>query len=135
MILVKLSDFQTFVKPTRLLPAEEPKIHSQNAPKETYYPSRLEQSNPFYIFELCTSRDFGSGLGDHDAGIMLCLLILRETQFCEEYHQFLIWSTLHKKQLIFLKGHPFSGGFDWYCGIWRCQIGENCGSLDWPWFR
>lgn len=69
-----MSDFQTFVKPARLLPADEPKIHSQDVPTETYYPSNLEQSNSFYIFELSTSRDFGSGSSDQNAGIMLCLV-------------------------------------------------------------
>ncbi|KAJ4750597.1 hypothetical protein LUZ62_085002 [Rhynchospora pubera] len=67
-------DFQVVVKPERLLPAEGPKIHSQNALKEAYYPSTLDQSDAFYIVELRTSSDFGSDLSDINAAIMLCLV-------------------------------------------------------------
>ncbi|KAJ3673832.1 hypothetical protein LUZ60_005824 [Juncus effusus] len=67
-------DFQDFVKPSRLLQAEEPKIYSQNTPKETFYPSNLDQSEAFYLLELITSRDFGSGLSDLNSAIMICLI-------------------------------------------------------------
>ncbi|KAJ3702709.1 hypothetical protein LUZ61_006414 [Rhynchospora tenuis] len=67
-------DFQVVVKPERLLPAEGPMIHSQNALKDAYYPLKLDQSDAFYIVELRTSSDFGSGLSDINAAIMLCLV-------------------------------------------------------------
>jgi hypothetical protein len=105
-----LSDFQTYVKPARLLPAEEPKIHSQNTPKETYYPSRLKQSNSFYIFELSTSRDFGSGLSDQNAGIMLCLVDVEGNSILRRIPSIPYLEHSAQETSDFAEGAPFQRG-------------------------
>ncbi|KAG0492712.1 hypothetical protein HPP92_006110 [Vanilla planifolia] len=67
-------DFQGFAKPLRLLPANEVTTYPMYISEEIISSVELDQSTAFYVVELCTSKEFGSGLRDLNAGILLCLI-------------------------------------------------------------
>ncbi|XP_026657042.2 uncharacterized protein LOC103697441 isoform X2 [Phoenix dactylifera] len=62
-----------FAKPSRLLPAKGAIIYKYIS-EERISSLELDTSSSFYILELCTSKDFGSGLSDINAAILLCLI-------------------------------------------------------------
>ena len=62
------------VKPSRLLPTVEPKTFPNSVPDEILSKLRLEESDAFYILELCTSRELSSSLLDKNSAILVCLI-------------------------------------------------------------
>lgn len=73
ILIIRPSDFQGFAKPSRLLPAKEANIYKFIS-EERVSSLELDSSSSFYILELYTSKDFGSGLSDANAAILLCLI-------------------------------------------------------------
>ncbi|XP_010932956.1 uncharacterized protein [Elaeis guineensis] len=69
----KFQDFQDFAKPSHLLPAEEAIIYKYIS-GERVSSLELDSSSSFYVLELHTSKDFGSGLSDINAALLLCLI-------------------------------------------------------------
>ncbi|KAM3364564.1 hypothetical protein ACQJBY_014739 [Aegilops geniculata] len=69
-----LQDSVASVKPSRLLPTVEPKTFPNSVPDEILLKLRLEESDAFYILELCTSRELSSSLLDKNSAILVCLI-------------------------------------------------------------
>lgn len=66
-------DFQGFAKPSHLLPAKEA-ITYKYISDQGVSTLELDTSSSFYILELCTGKDFGSGFSDINAAMLLCLI-------------------------------------------------------------
>lgn len=62
------SDFQSYARPLRLLPAEEVKVCSAN-PSFT-----VSESRSLYKVKLKTSNLLGSGISDMNARVLICLI-------------------------------------------------------------
>lgn len=62
------------VKPSRLLQTVEPKTFPNSVPDEILSKLTLEDSDAFYILELCTSRELSSSLLDKNSAILICLI-------------------------------------------------------------
>ncbi|XP_020168710.1 uncharacterized protein [Aegilops tauschii subsp. strangulata] len=69
-----LEDLVASVKPSRLLPTVEPKTFPNSVPDEILSKLILEESDAFYILELCTSRELSSSLLDKNSAILICLI-------------------------------------------------------------
>ncbi|XBI53514.1 hypothetical protein VPH35_035736 [Triticum aestivum] len=69
-----LEDLVASVKPSRLLPKVEPKTFPNSVPDEILSKLILEESDAFYILELCTSRELSSSLLDKNSAILICLI-------------------------------------------------------------
>ncbi|KAK9274361.1 hypothetical protein L1049_019175 [Liquidambar formosana] len=67
-------DFQSYAKPSRLLPATEVKVCTESSPEKIFTPVRRDRARSLYKVELHTSNMYGSGLSDLSAGILLCLI-------------------------------------------------------------
>lgn len=66
--LVLFSDFQSYARPLRLLPAEEVKVCRGN-PSFT-----VSETRSLYKIKLQTSNLFGSGISDMNARVLICLI-------------------------------------------------------------
>lgn len=66
--LVLFSDFQSYARPLRLLPAEEVKVCRGN-PSFT-----VSETRSLYKVKLQTSNLFGSGISDMNARVLICLI-------------------------------------------------------------
>jgi hypothetical protein len=62
------------LKPSRLLTTEELKTYHNTVPEEIFSTIRLDDSDAFYVLELCTSREFSSSLLDKNSAILICLI-------------------------------------------------------------
>ncbi|KAF8010462.1 hypothetical protein BT93_J1176 [Corymbia citriodora subsp. variegata] len=72
--LSKFQDFQDYAKPSRLFPTTEIKFCSGHSEEEKMMFSDVGNSQSLYKIKLHTSRMYGSGLTDVNAGILLCLI-------------------------------------------------------------
>ncbi|ERN04457.1 hypothetical protein AMTR_s00133p00113640 [Amborella trichopoda] len=68
------TDFKGFAKPLRLLPATGATICTELPVKELCTYLEAEPSSSFYIVQLSTSNDYGSGLSSPNSTILLCLI-------------------------------------------------------------
>ncbi|KAJ8490807.1 hypothetical protein OPV22_012528 [Ensete ventricosum] len=69
-----IQDFQDFANPSRLLQTTRAKLQTKYVPEDVLSSLELDISSSYYMVELCTSKDFGSGLRDVNAAILLCLI-------------------------------------------------------------
>lgn len=67
-------DFQDYAKPSRLFPTTEIKFFSGHSEEEKMMFDDVGNSQSLYKIKLHTSRMYGSGLTDANAGILLCLI-------------------------------------------------------------
>lgn len=67
-------DFQDYAKPSRLFPTTEIKFCSGHSEEEKMLLGDVGNSQSLYKIKLHTSRMYGSGLTDVNAGILLCLI-------------------------------------------------------------
>ncbi|XP_030447704.2 uncharacterized protein LOC115670533 [Syzygium oleosum] len=72
--LSKFQDFQDYAKPSRLFPTTEIKFFSGHSEEEKMMFDDVGKSQSLYKIKLHTSRMYGSGLTDANAGILLCLI-------------------------------------------------------------
>ncbi|XP_009375546.2 LOW QUALITY PROTEIN: uncharacterized protein LOC103964336, partial [Pyrus x bretschneideri] len=73
----KLSGFQDskgYARPSRLLPATEVKICTDNSVEKLFSSLRDDGSQSLYKVKLGTSNVYGSSLSDLNAGILLCVI-------------------------------------------------------------
>ncbi|CAN6696759.1 unnamed protein product [Malus baccata var. baccata] len=73
----KLSGFQDskgYARPSRLLPATEVKICTDNSVEKLFSSLRDDGSRSLYKVKLGTSNVYGSSLSDLNAGILLCVI-------------------------------------------------------------
>lgn len=68
------ADFQGFAKPSRLLPVTEANTYTTFTSDEIISSAALDISNPLYVIELRTSKEFGSSLSDLNSPLLISLI-------------------------------------------------------------
>ncbi|KAF7836980.1 uncharacterized protein G2W53_005462 [Senna tora] len=67
-------DFQSYVKPSRLLPSSEAKVCSNTLIENISLSLKEDTSKSLFKVKLCTSNIYGSSLSDLNAGVLVCLI-------------------------------------------------------------
>lgn len=67
-------DFQSYVRPSRLLPGSEVKLCTNTLMENISLSLKEDTSKSLFRVKLCTSNIFGSGLSDFNAGVLICLI-------------------------------------------------------------
>ncbi|XP_028759575.1 uncharacterized protein LOC114718437 [Neltuma alba] len=68
------ADFQSYVKPSRLLPGSEVKVSTNTLIERASSSLKEDTSKSLFRVKLCTSSIYGSSLSNLNAGVLLCLI-------------------------------------------------------------
>lgn len=72
--MVCATDFQSYVKPSRILPASEVKVYTNASAENLLSSLKEDESKSLFRVQLGTSNLYGSSITDFNAGILLCLI-------------------------------------------------------------
>ncbi|OIW00599.1 hypothetical protein TanjilG_14825 [Lupinus angustifolius] len=67
-------DFQSYVRPSRLLPSSEVKVYTNTSLENISSFLKEDRSKSLFRVKLGTSNIYGSSISDNSAGILLCLI-------------------------------------------------------------
>ncbi|KAG5040956.1 hypothetical protein JHK85_013432 [Glycine max] len=67
-------DFQSYARPSHLLPASEVKVYTNTSVENISSSLKEDGSKSLFMVKLVTSNAYGSSISDLNAGILLCLI-------------------------------------------------------------
>lgn len=71
---VPSTDFQSYARPSHLLPASEVKVYTNTSVENISSSLKEDGSKSLFMVKLVTSNAYGSSISDLNAGILLCLI-------------------------------------------------------------
>lgn len=74
MFDVPATDFQSYARPSHLLPASEVKVYTNTSAENISSSLKEDGSKSLFWVKLGTSNLYGSSISDLNAGILLCLI-------------------------------------------------------------